>query len=79
MRQLRREHASVAGLARQLGTTWRTVWRSVKPLLAEMADDEGCFDGVDTLGVDEHVVRHEALLFRMEVRDHHRFAVVAAG
>jgi hypothetical protein len=24
-------------------------------------------------------VRHEALLFRMEVRDHHRFAVVAAG
>src|SRR4051794_17843626 len=30
--QLRREHASVAGLARQLGTTWRTVWCSVKPL-----------------------------------------------
>ncbi len=31
------------------------------------------------IGVDEHVVRHEALLFRMEVRDLHRPAVVAAG
>ena len=31
------------------------------------------------LGVDEHVVRHEALLFRMEVRDLHRLAVAAAG
>jgi hypothetical protein len=29
--------------------------------------------------VDEHVVRHEALLFRMEVRDLDRFAVAAAG
>src|SRR3712207_8739534 len=31
--QLRREHASVAGLARMLGTTWRTVWRSIRPLV----------------------------------------------
>ena len=38
--QLRREHASVAGLARQLGTSWRTVWRSIAPLLQAMADDE---------------------------------------
>ena len=28
--------------------------------------------------VDEIVVRREALLFRMEVRDHHRRVVVAA-
>ena len=75
--QLRREHASVAGLARLLGTTWRTVWRSVKPLLEEMAADPDRFAGVDSLGVDEHIVRHEALLFRMEVRDLHRLAVVA--
>jgi hypothetical protein len=34
---------------------------------------------VTTLGVDEHIVRHEALLFRMEVRDLHRLAVAAAG
>ena len=37
--QLRPEHASVAGLARQLGTTWSTVWRVVKPLLVVMAAD----------------------------------------
>ena len=41
--------------------------------------DPARFDGVSTLGVDEHVVRHEALLFRMEVRDLHRLVVVAAG
>ena len=77
--QLRREHASVQGLARQLGTAWRTVWRSIKPLLEALAGDESRFDGVTTLGVDEHVVRHEALLFRMGVRDLRRFAVVAVG
>ena len=51
--QLRREHACVAGLARQLGTTWRTVWRAVKPLLVVMAADPARFDGVTTLGVDD--------------------------
>jgi transposase len=56
--QLRREHASVAGIARQLGTTWRTVWRSIQPLLEAMAADESRFEGVTTLGVDEHVWHH---------------------
>ena len=56
--QLRREHASVAGIARQLGTTWRTVWTSIKPVLQTMADDEARFAGVATLGVDEHVWHH---------------------
>lgn len=56
--QLRREHASVAGLARQLGTSWRTVWRSVQPLLEAMAGDEPRFAGVTALGVDEHVWHH---------------------
>ena len=56
--QMRRGHASVAGLARQLGTTWRTVWRAVKPLLVAMAADPARFDGVRTLGVDEHVWHH---------------------
>ncbi len=27
----------MAGLARQFGTTWRTVWRAIKPLLEAMA------------------------------------------
>jgi transposase len=56
--QIRREHASVLGLARQLGTTWRTVWRAVEPLLEQMAADEARFEGVNALGVDEHVWHH---------------------
>lgn len=58
LRQLRYEHASVAGLARQLGTTWNTVWRSIRPLLEVMANDDSRFDGVSDLGVDEHVWHH---------------------
>lgn len=56
--QLRREHASVAGIARQLGTTWRTVWRAIKPLLEGMAADEARFADVTALGVDEHIWHH---------------------
>jgi transposase len=56
--QLRREHASVAGIARQLGTTWRTVWRSIQPLLEAMASDGTRFENVTSLGVDEHVWHH---------------------
>jgi transposase len=56
--QIRREHASVAGIARQLGTSWWTVWRSIQPLLEAMAADESRFDGVRTLGVDEHIWHH---------------------
>ena len=55
IRQLRREHASVAGIARQLGTSWRTVWRAGCPLLAAMAADPVRFDGVSILGVDGHI------------------------
>jgi hypothetical protein len=42
---MRREHAPVLGLARQLGTTWRTVWKAIAPLLQEMADAESRFEG----------------------------------
>ena len=62
--QLRHEHASVAGIARQLGTTWRTVWRSIQPLLESMAADESRFEGVRTLGVDEHVWHHVSVAER---------------
>jgi hypothetical protein len=48
--QLGREHASVAGPARQLGTTWRTVWRSIQPLLEALAEDETRFADVTALG-----------------------------
>lgn len=56
--QIRREHGSISGVARQLGTTWNTVWSSIRPLLQEMADDEDRFAGVTRLGVDEHVWHH---------------------
>jgi transposase len=35
--QIRREHASVNGIRRQLGTGWRTVWESIEPVLQAMA------------------------------------------
>jgi len=56
--QIRREHASIAGIARQLGTTWNTIWSSIQPLLQAMADDEARFAGVKRLGVDKHVWHH---------------------
>ena len=56
--QMRREHASVQGLARQLGTTWNTVWTSIRPVLERAASDPARFEGVSTLGVDEHVWHH---------------------
>ena len=56
--QLRREHATVHGLARQLGTSWKTVWRAVEPELVRLAADESRFENVTTLGVDEHIWHH---------------------
>lgn len=58
IQQLRSEHATIAGLARQLGTSWKSLWRVVKPRLQEMADDPARFAGVVSLGVDEHLWHH---------------------
>jgi transposase len=55
---LRREHASVQGLARRLGTTWRIVWTSIKPLLQAADQDPDRFVGVTRVGVDEHIWHH---------------------
>ena len=56
--QLRQENASVHGLARQLGCTWKTIWRAVKPVLEAATVDESRFAGVTCLGVDEHIWHH---------------------
>lgn len=53
--QLRREHATIAGLARRLGVGWATLWRAVKPELECLAGDPTRFAGVTSLGVDEHI------------------------
>ena len=73
-------HLSMARVAEGLGVSWHTAKDAVLAAGRRvLIDDPARFDGVRVVGVDEHVVRHEALLFRMEVRDLHRLAVVAAG
>ena len=59
LRQLRFEGATIAGLARQLATTWNTVWSHIKPCLQAASDDPARFAGVRVLGVDEHVWHHQ--------------------
>ncbi len=56
--QLRREHGTIHGLARQLGVAWKTLWRAIKPELERLAADESRFAGVESLGVDEHIWHH---------------------
>ena len=56
IRQLRFEGATIAGLARQLATTWNTVWSHIKPCLQAASDDPARFAGVRALGVDERHV-----------------------
>ena len=74
------QHLSVARVAEGLAVAWDTANDAV---LAEgrrvLIGDPARFEGVTRLGVDEHVVRHEALLDRMEVKDLHGLAVVAVG
>lgn len=53
--QLRREHATILGLAHRLGAAWKTLWRAVRPELQRLAADQARFEGVRSLGVDEHI------------------------
>jgi transposase len=76
---LQRFDTSVSALAHQLGVSWHTAWDAIKAEATRRTSVADRLTGVDALGVDEHVVRHEALLFRMEVRDLHRLVVAAAG
>lgn len=62
--QLRREGATTQSLARQLGTTWNTLWSQVELLLTLAADDPARFEGVEVPGMDEHVWHHRDLRHR---------------
>jgi transposase len=73
------DDTTVSALARQLGVDWHTCWDAVEVEARARTSDPARLPNVKTLGVDEHIVRHEALLFRMEVRDLRRSAVVAVG
>lgn len=76
---LRHDDTTVSALARRLGVAWDTCWNGIQHAAKELVKKPDRLQGIKTIGVDEHIVRHEALLVRMEVRDLHRLAVVAAG
>ena len=59
IRQFHFEGATIARLARQLATTWNTVWSPINPCLQAASDDPARFAGVQVLGVDEHVWHHQ--------------------
>ena len=73
------DDTTVSALVRHLGADWHTAWNAIEIEARARTSDPTRLRGVKTLGVDEHIVRHEALLFRMEVRDLRRPAVAAAG
>ena len=54
-RQLRFERATIVGLARQLGSTWNTVWSHIQSVLTAVVDDPSRFAGVRVLGGDARV------------------------
>lgn len=56
--QLRPEHATIHGLARRLKVAWKTLWRAIRPELERLDADETRFQGVASLGVDEHLWHH---------------------
>lgn len=56
--RLQRDTASVAALARRLGVDWHTLWDTIRPLLEQLADDPARYQGVEVLGVDEHIWHH---------------------
>jgi len=72
-----RDGLTVEAVRHELGVGWNTVMRAVRAYGTPLVEAIDRLAGVTALGVDEHVVRHEALLFRMEVRDLHRLVVVA--
>jgi transposase len=76
---LSHDDTTVSALARHLGVAWHTAWVAIEAEAKARVGKPERLRQVKTLGVDEHIVRHEALLFRMEVRDLRRFAVVAVG
>src|SRR5207342_3896871 len=72
---LSHDDTTVSALARHLGVDWHTAWTAIETEAEARVGQPERLKNVKTLGVDEHIVRREALLFRMEVRDLRRLAV----
>jgi transposase len=81
LRRLVLDKATVSAVARELGRSWDTVNSIAVAATRELLLTAGParLEGVTVIGVDEHKVRHEALMFRMEVEDLGRVVVVATG
>lgn len=56
--QLWRKGVTIRGLARQLGTTRNTLSLQLRPAMIAAANDPLRFEGMQILGVDEHVWHH---------------------
>jgi len=54
---LAEDDTTISALARRLGVDWHTLWDAVRPLAAARAAAPARLEGVDALGVDEHVWR----------------------
>lgn len=55
---MKKQDIAVSAIARQLGVDWHTIWDNIAPLAALEYRDPTRLQGVDALGVDEHVWRH---------------------
>jgi hypothetical protein len=55
---LQRFDTSVSALAHQLGVSWHTIWDAVRAEAARRIAATDRLQGVDALGVDEHVWSH---------------------
>jgi hypothetical protein len=55
---LQRFDTSVSALAHQLGVSWLTVWDAVRVEASRRIAATSRLEGVDALGVDEHVWSH---------------------
>lgn len=70
--ELRREHASVQGLARRLGTTWRTVWSSIRPLAIDdqLEDARSVLDAFHVVKLATKVVDDVRRRVQQEIHGH---------
>ena len=70
---------SKTAITQLMRIAWRTVGAIITRVWADIDAAQDRFAGLRRLGIDEISVRHEALMFRMGVRDLRRSAVVAVG
>ncbi len=70
---------SKSAITELMRIAWRTVGAIITRVWADVEALHDRFAGLTRIGIDEISVRHEALMFRMGVRDLRRSAVVAVG